>query len=81
MKSKRQNYLSLLKEFDNTKIINTSRKIDIKIKKIKNYIFDLNFKKKNEIEKNGKCKRVKWKKNFARKLAGKNLNRSQKNTL
>lgn len=78
MKSKRQNYLSLLKELDNTKIIKSSKSISTKIKKIKNYIFELTSKKKKEIEKNNRTKRIKWKKNFDRKLAGKNLDRSQK---
>ena len=81
IKSKRENYLSLLKEFDNKEIIKSSTNIKTKIKKIKNYIFRVNLKKKKEIEKNNKTKRIKWKKNYSRILAGKNLNRSQKNSL
>ena len=81
MKSKRENYLSLLKEFDSKEIIKSSTNIKTKIKKIKNYIFRVNLKKKKEIEKNNKIKRIKWKKNYSRILAGKNLNRSQKNSL
>ena len=79
MKSKRQNYLSLLKEFDNIKNIKSSKNISFKVKKIKNFIFEIALKKKKGIEKNGKTRRVKWKKNFKRVLAGKNLLRLQKN--
>ena len=49
-----------------------------KILKIKNYIFKLNKKKNFQIKKNGKVKRVYWKKNFNRVLAGNNLNKTQK---
>jgi len=78
MISKRKNYLSLLKEFDEAELISSSTNINEKIIKIKNYIFKLYSKKKNLIKKNKKTIRMKWKKNFNRKLAGKNLDRSQK---
>jgi thymidylate kinase len=75
MRSKRKNYLTLIKEFDEVELIASSKNIDQKILKIKNYIFKLYFKKKGMIKKNI---RMKWKKNYNRKLAGKNLDRSQK---
>jgi hypothetical protein len=78
MRSKRKNYLSLLKEFDEVELIAASTNINQKILKIKNYIFKLYLKKKNIIKKNKKNIRMKWKKNYNRKLAGKNLDRSQK---
>ena len=78
MTSKRKNYLSLIKEFNEVEFIENSKNLDQKILKIKNYIFKLYLKKKNIIKKNKKNIRMKWKKNYNRKLAGKNLNRSQK---
>ncbi len=78
MKSKRTNYLRLIKEFDEIELIDTSANINQKILKIKNYIFKLYFKKKRIIKNNKKNIRMKWKKNYNRKIAGKNLDRSQK---
>ena len=78
MKSKRKNYLSLLKEFNEVEFIASSTNINQKILKIKNYIFKLYLKKKKIVKKNKKNIRMKWKKNYNRKLAGKNLDRSQK---
>ena len=78
MTSKRKNYLSLIKEFDEAKLISSSTNINEKIIKIKKYIFKLYLKKKNIIKNNKKNIRMKWKKNYNRKLAGKNLDRSQK---
>lgn len=78
MTSKRKNYLSLIKEFDEVELISSSTNINEKIIKIKNYIFKLYSKKKNLIKKNKKNIRMIWKKNYNRKLAGKNLDRSQK---
>ena len=78
MKSKRKNYLSLIKEFDEVKMISYSKNINQNILKIKNYIFKLFLKKKNIIKKNKTNKRMKWKKNYNRILAGKDLDRSQK---
>jgi thymidylate kinase len=78
MKSKRKNYLSLIKEFDEVKMISYSKNINQNILKIKNYIFKLYLKKKNIIKKNKTNKRMKWKKNYNRILAGKDLDRSQK---
>ena len=78
MKSKRKNYLRLIKEFDEVKILLPSKKIDNKIQLTKNYIFELYLKKKRKIEFDGKNTRVKWDKNFNRVLAGNNLSKSQK---
>ncbi len=80
MISKRKNYLSLIKEFDEKEILHHSNKLNHNIKKTKNYIFKIYLKKKNAINKNKKVKRIKWNKNYKRVLAGKNLNRSQKNS-
>lgn len=78
MRSKRKNYLSLIKEFDEVEFIAPSKNINRNIIKIKNYIFKLYLKKKNIIKKNKKNIRLKWKKNYNRKLFGKKLDRSQK---
>ena len=80
MKSKRKNYLSLIKEFNEIKIIKYSNSLDNKIIKIKNYIFDKYAIKNNQIKKYSKVKRVIWKKNPNRVLAGSNLNKSQKDS-
>ena len=81
MTSKRKNYLSLLKEFDEVKIISSTKKIKNKIIKIKNYIFILYSKKNSMIKKKNQIsKRAIWKKNFNRVLAGRNLNRLQKSS-
>ena len=81
MISKRKNYLSLLKEFDEVKIISSNKRIKNKIIIIKNYIFILYSKKNSMIIKNNQIsKRVIWKKNFNRVLAGGNLNRLQKSS-
>jgi len=78
MVSKRKNYISLLKEFDEVEKISQNNKLEEKIKKIKNYIFKIYDLKKKNLKKNGRPKRVFWKKNLNRILAGKNLNKSQK---
>ena len=78
MKSKRQNYLTLIKEFDEVEFLPSSKNMNEKIIKIKNYVFKLNKKKSFQIKKNGKVKRVRWNKNFNRVLAGNKLNKSQK---
>jgi thymidylate kinase len=78
MKSKRENYLTLLKEFDEVKFLPPSKNLNDKILKIKNYIFKIYEKKKIQIKKEGKTKRIKWKKNFNRVLAGSKLDKSQK---
>ena len=78
MKSKRKNYLSLIKEFDEVELIASSKNINQNILKIKNYIFKIYFKKKRIIKRNKENIRMKWKKNYSRVLSGKNLDRSQK---
>lgn len=78
MKSKRKNYISLLREFNEYKNIHYNYNLDKKIIKIKNYIFELYKIKNKQIKKNGKIKRVIWNKNFNRPLAGKELDRSQR---
>ena len=71
MKSKRKNYISLLREFDEYEIINSSKNITNKIKIMKNYIFNIS-KKKIQIEKSGTIKRIRWKKNFKEYLLERN---------
>jgi len=78
MQSKRKNYLSLLKEFNEVEILSASKNIIHKVLHIKNYIFKLNKKKKNYIKRKGKIERMVWKKNFKRVLADSNLDKSQK---
>ena len=78
MIGKRKNYLSLLKEFDETCIIFPTKNINEKIIKVKNYIFDLYKKKKININKFNKVKRVLWKKNYNRKLVISNSGNSLK---
>ena len=77
MTSKRENYLKLIKEFDEVKLIHSKTSFKEKIKNIKDYIFELNKKKKNYIKKNKRVKRLKWKKNLNRELAGNRLHRRQ----
>lgn len=79
MISKRKNYLSLLKEIDEVKILPKTNDIKKNIIQIKDYIFYINFKKKKHIFKYKKIKRIRWNKNFNRKLAGKPEERLQKN--
>ena len=45
MTSKRENYISLLSEFNEVKKTNTSNTLEENLKELKNYIFDLAFKK------------------------------------
>jgi len=78
MKSKRKNYLTLLKEFDEVKLLPPSKSINNKILEVKNYIFKIYEKKKIQIKKGKKTKRIRWKKNFNRILAGNKLDKSQK---
>jgi thymidylate kinase len=78
MNSKRNNYLSLIKEFNEVKIVPPSKNINQNILQVKNYIFKLYLIKKNVLKKNNKNIRVKWNKNYDRELYGKDLNRSQK---
>ena len=61
MTSKRRNYLSLLKEFDEVKISAESKNINNKIIDLKNYILKY-VKKKKQIKNNQKIERIKWNK-------------------
>ena len=80
MKSKRENYISLLKEFNEVKKITTNNKFENSINLIKNYIFELYY-KKNKLIKSGKgVQRCIWKKNRKRILVGNSLNRTQKDS-
>ena len=80
MTSKRLNYISLLKEFSEVKKIPSDRKLQENIKDLKNYIFELAFKKKNQIKVNMKVQRCVWKKNRSRILAGDPSKRFQKDS-
>ena len=80
MYDKRANYISLLLELDETKTIPCDRDLDLNIRDIKNYIFDLS-KKKRERQKMGlHIKRCVWKKNTNRILSGKQINRFQQDS-
>ena len=78
MTSKRENYKSLLNEFNEIKKTEIDNTFDENLKELKNYIFELAFKKKNQIKENLKIKRCIWKKNRNRKLAGNPADRFQK---
>ena len=78
MRSKRKNYLNLIKEFDEVYKISPYKDLSSKVVNAKNYIFKISQKKQNLIFRTGKVKRVYWKKNFKRVISGKNLNKSQK---
>ena len=73
LKNKRVNYLSLLKELNEVKKLNGVNKLEKNINAIKNYIFILSKKKRDQIKKFNFPKRVLWKKNRNRSLAG-NIN-------
>ena len=78
MKSKRNNYLSLLKELDEYEKISYFNNLNQSLVNVKNYIFKIYNKKKFKIQKTKRIKRIIWKKNYNRILFGKNLNRAQK---
>jgi len=78
MTSKRANYISLLNEFDEVKKTDSNNKFEENLKELKNYIFDLAFKKKNQTRFGFKIKRCTWNKNRNRKLAGNPTDRFQK---
>lgn len=78
MMSKRANYISLLKEFNEVKKTEIDNKLDENIKILKNYIFELALKKKKQTNNHLKTKRCIWKKNRNRKLAGNPNDRFQK---
>lgn len=78
MNSKRKNYLSLLKELDEYKKISYSNNFNQSLINVKDYLFRIYNKKKLEIQKTKRVKRVIWKKNYNRVLFGKNLNRVQR---
>ena len=67
MTSKKKKLFKFIKEFDEVKIISSTKKIKNKIIKIKNYIFILYSKKNSMIKKDNQIsKRAIWKKNFNR---------------
>tara|TARA_B100001057_G_C22871767_1_gene959309 strand:- start:9273 stop:10796 length:1524 start_codon:yes stop_codon:yes gene_type:complete len=80
MTSKRKNYLSLLEEFSEVKIIPSDNDFEENIKNIKNYIFDLAQKKKKKLQYGFGIKRCIWKKNRNRVLAGEPSERFQRGT-
>ena len=81
MTSKRSNYISLLKEFDEVKIIPCDNKLEDNLKDLKNYIFELAIKKKNKLNSNKGEKRCIWKKNRNRVLSGDPRERFQKGSI
>ena len=78
MVSKRSNYISLLEEFSEIKKTPADSNFEENVKDLKNYIFELAFKKKNQISQNLRVKRCIWKKNRGRVLAGDPNKRFQK---
>jgi len=78
MNSKRANYISLLEEFSEVKKIPCDKNFEENIKDLKNYIFELSFKKKKKLKSGLGIKRCIWKKNRKRVLAGDPAKRFQK---
>lgn len=78
MISKRANYISLLDEFSDVKKIPCDKDFEENIKNLKNYIFELALKKKNQFKSVLGIKRCVWKKNRDRILAGDPAERFQK---
>ena len=78
MKSKRANYISLLKEFSEVKTTSSDNDLKENIKSFKNYIFELGNKKKKTYMMGKKFKRCIWKKNRNRVLDGDPKERFQK---
>ena len=78
MISKRANYISLLNEFSEVKKIPSDSKFEDNIKNLKDYIFELALKKKNQFRSSLGIKRCIWKKNRNRELAGDPADRFQK---
>jgi hypothetical protein len=78
MTSKRKNYISLLKECDEVKIVSCDNDLKTNIKELKNYIFELALKKKKQLKSGYRIKRCAWKKNKNRILAGDPKYRFQK---
>ena len=80
MKNKRENYISLLAEFSDFKIIPCDGELDNNIKEIKNYIFELAIKKRNRLKSGLGIIRCVWKKNRNRFLVGDDNTRFQKDS-
>ena len=78
MTSKRNNYISLLKEFSEVKKTSVENSFEQNIKEFKNYIFELSIKKKNYLKSSSGIKRCIWKKNRNRVLAGNPKERFQR---
>lgn len=78
MTSKRDNYISLLEEFNEVKKTSVENSFEQNIKEIKNYIFELSIKKKNYVKSSSGIKRCIWKKNRNRILAGNPKERFQR---
>ena len=80
MISKRENYISLLKEFNEVKITPCDNNFEDNVKIFKNYIFELTLKKKKKFKSGLVIDRCIWKKNRNRILEGKLDERFQKSS-
>jgi thymidylate kinase len=80
MKNKRENYLSLLKEYSEVRKISSNNSFKNNIIEIKNYIFELTIKKRNRLISGNGIKRCTWSKNRNRKLVGIEHARIQKDS-
>jgi thymidylate kinase len=80
MRNKRENYISLIAEFSDVKIISCDEELDNNIKAIKNYIFELAIKKRNRLKSGLGITRCIWKKNRNRLLVGDENTRFQKDS-
>ncbi len=80
MTCKRENYLSLIKEFNEVKKIPCTNSFDQSVKDLKNYIFKLTTKKQNYLKSGFGIQRCKWVKNKNRVLVGSHTERFQKDS-
>lgn len=80
MISKRKNYISLLREFNEVKKTKCNNVFEENVKEFKNYVFDLTLKKQNQVKSGLRIKRCIWKKNKDRVLAGNPKTRFQKDS-
>tara|TARA_Y100000590_G_scaffold467795_1_gene648016 strand:+ start:9157 stop:10680 length:1524 start_codon:yes stop_codon:yes gene_type:complete len=80
MTSKRKNYITLLKEFSEVKMIPYHNNFEENVKDFKNYVFELALKKKKKFRSGLIKKRCIWKKNRSRVLAGDPADRFQKDS-
>jgi thymidylate kinase len=80
MTCKRENYLSLLEEFNEVRKFSYTNSFEQNVKELKNYIFKLAIKKQKILKSTHSFTRCRWEKNKKRVLAGSTINRFQKDS-